>query len=222
VTDIFQEVEEDVRKERAEKFFKQYAKYLVAGAALLILGAAAFSYWLDRGRTQAQVAGARFQSALALAAEAKPTDAAVAFATLAEQSGAGYTVLARLGEAAARAKAGDTPGALAIYDKLATDSGTPTLLRDLASIGAALHVLDKGDAADAEKRAEPLTGAANPFRFSAREVLALAALKAGDIEKARERLTQLTSDEAAPQGMRRRAGDLLATLGRKPAAEPKG
>jgi hypothetical protein len=222
VTDIFQEVEEDVRKERAEKFFKQYAKYIAVAVGLLVLVAAGVSYWLDHRRTQAQVAGARFQSAVVLAAENKESDAAVAFATLAEQSGAGYAVLARLREAAARAKAGDTPGALALYDKLATDSATPTLLRDLAAISAALHVLDKGNPADAEKRAEPMTGAANPFRYSAREILALAPLKAGDEEKARERLTQLASDEGAPAGMRRRAGDLLATLGRKPAADSKG
>jgi hypothetical protein len=221
VTDIFQEVEEDVRKERAEKFFKQYAKYLIGAAVAVVLATAAGTQWFKHQREKAQAAGARFQSAVTLVGESKDSDAAVAFATLAEQSGAGYAVLARLREAAARAKAGDTPGALALYDKLATDSSTPTLFRDLAAISAALHVLDKGNPPDAEKRAEPLTGAANPFRFSAREVLALAALKAGDTEKARERLTQLVSDEAAPAGMRRRAGDLLATLGRK-VPESKG
>ena len=103
----------------------------------------------------------------------------------------------------------------ALYDKLAADSSVPQVFRDLAGIGAALQVLDKGAPADAEKRAEPLTGAGNAFRYSAREAIALAALKAGDTDKARDRLTQLAGDESAPGGIRRRAGDLLATLGRK-------
>jgi len=215
VSDIFQEVDEDVRRDRAEQFFKTYGKHLAAGVAVFVLLAAGGSYWYEHRQETARTAGARFQSASTLAAEGKSEDAAVAFAKLAEDAGAGYAVLARLREAAARAQAGDLPGALAIYDKLANDSGVTQVFRDLAGVAATLQVLDKGTPAEVERRAEPLTAAANAFRFSAREALALAALKAGDTDKARERLTQLTSDEAAPAGIRRRAGDLLATLGRK-------
>lgn len=215
MSDIFHEVDEDVRRERAEKFFKTYGKHLIAGALAVAVVIAGGTYWFEQRGESARAAGARFQSAMTLAAEGKTEDAAVAFATLAEQAGAGYAVLAHLREAAARAQAGDLQGALKLYDKLAADSATPQVFRDLAGVAAALQVLDKGTAAEAEKRAEPLTGAGNAFRFSAREALALAALKAGDMDKARERLTQLVSDEAAPAGMRRRAGDLLATLGRK-------
>jgi hypothetical protein len=215
VTDIFQEVDEDVRRERAEKFLKTYGKYIAAGVVVLLLAVAGGVQWQKHKREQAQMAGARFQSATALAAEGKGDDAAVAFAKLAEDAGAGYAMLARLREAAARVQAGDLPGALAIYDKLAADGSTPQAFRDLAAVSAALQVLDKGSAADAEKRAEPLTGAGNAFRHSAREIVALAALKSGDLGKAQERLTQLAGDEAAPAGIRRRAGDLIATLGLK-------
>jgi hypothetical protein len=216
VTDIFQEVDEDVRRERAEKFVKTYGKYIAAGVVLIVLAAAGFVQWQKHRHEQAQAAGARFQSAAALAAQdGKAEDAAIAFAKLAEDAGAGYAMLARLREAGVRVQGGDLAAGLALYDKVAADGATPQLFRDLAALSAALHVLDKGAPADAEKRAEPLTGAANAFRYSAREVLALAALKAGDAEKARDRLTQLAGDETAPAGIRRRAGDLLSTLGRK-------
>jgi hypothetical protein len=215
VADIFQEVDEDVRRDRAEKFVKAYGKYIAAGVIVIVLATAGLVQWQKHRHEQAQAAGTRFQSAAALVAEGKGEDAALAFAKLAEDAGAGYAMLARLREASVKTQGGDLAGGLALYDKLAADSATPQLFRDLAALSAALHVLDKGAPADAEKRAEPLTGAANAFRYSAREVLALAALKAGELDKARDRLTQLTGDETAPAGIRRRAGDLLSTIGRK-------
>ena len=41
MSDIFREVEEDVRRERLEKIWKEYGDYIVAALALLILAGAA-------------------------------------------------------------------------------------------------------------------------------------------------------------------------------------
>jgi hypothetical protein len=215
VSDIFQEVDEDVRRERFEKLLRRYAKPIIAGVVVLVLLVAGGSYWRQYRVEQARTAGSRFNAAALMAQQGKESDAAVAFTALAEQAGPGYAMLARLREAGARAKAGDLPGALALYDKLAADSALPKEFRDLAAIGAAFEVLDKGDAAEAERRAEAIAGKDHTYRWSAREASALAALKAGQIDKARERLTALVADADAPAGIQKRAADVLAALGRK-------
>ena len=51
------------------------------------------------------------------------------------------------------------------------------------------------------------------FRYSTRELLALAALEAGDRDESLDLLRELASDGMAPEPIRRRAGELLAALG---------
>ena len=45
MTDIFREVEEDVRRERLEEFWKNYSDYVIAGVALVIIAVAGLQLW---------------------------------------------------------------------------------------------------------------------------------------------------------------------------------
>ena len=115
--------------------------------------------------------------------------------------------------AALKSGAGETEAALALWDQVAKDSGTEPLYRDLATLLWGLHALGTVDAAQIESRLAPLAVAANPWHASAQEVRALAALARGDAAAARRGLEQLANDVTAPQGVRDRAGRLLAGLG---------
>ena len=59
----------------------------------------------------------------------------------------------------------------------------------------------------------PLAEGNGPFRASAAEVRALAALKRGETDAARRGFQALANDGAAPQGVRDRAGRLLSGIG---------
>jgi hypothetical protein len=85
--------------------------------------------------------------------------------------------------------------------------------RDLASVLWAMHALEEGDAAAVEARMAPLAEGSGPFRASAAEVRALAALKRGETEAARRGFRALAADGAAPQGVRDRAGRVLSGIG---------
>jgi hypothetical protein len=56
-----------------------------------------------------------------------------------------------------------------------------------------------------------LAGDGNPWRFSARELQALMALKSGQTAEAERLLKQLVADPQVPAGVRERAEILLAT-----------
>jgi hypothetical protein len=75
------------------------------------------------------------------------------------------------------------------------------------------HVLAEGAtrAAEVQARLAPLA-AAGPWRASARELLALAALSAGNTAEARRGLTELARDDGVPQGVRDRAQRLLSGI----------
>jgi hypothetical protein len=76
-----------------------------------------------------------------------------------------------------------------------------------------LHAVDGADPGQVEARVAPLAADGAPWRASAREVLALAAIKRGDTDGARRALQALLADAAAPAGLRERAGRLLQGLG---------
>lgn len=218
MSDIFREVEEDLRRDRLNRIWQRFGGYIIALAALIVLGTAgwrAYEYWAAK---QAAIYGDRFSAAVELAGEGKHADAADALAALSGESGGSYALLARFRTAAEKAETGDQAGAVAVLDAVAADSGAPSTLRDLARIRAGYLLVDTASQADIAGRVENLAKAGNPWRHSAREVLGLSAWKAEDSAGAERWFTEIGQDQEAPQGVKGRA-DLFLTLiaGARPA-----
>ena len=213
MSDIFKEVEEDVRRERYVKLWKDYGKYVIAGAVAIVLGTAAGVGWRDYKNSQREGESAAFVQALELEKAGAQPEAAQAFANLARSAGSGYATLARFHQAAALAEAGDLTGAVKVYDSLASDSGVDEILRELAAFYAALHLVSVASAEELDRRLEPLLDDANSWRHSARELKALNLHSVGRTEEARRLYEQLASDPNTPRGVRTRASELLLGLG---------
>jgi hypothetical protein len=212
VADIFQEVDEELRRENYAKLWQRYGKYVIALAIGIVLVTAGVWRWQEYRLHLRQEEGARYASALDLARQGKDKEAADAFAEVAKQAGGGHRVLARLEEGALKARAGDNAGALAAYDALAADSGADPIYRDVARLLAAQCALKSGDAAAAVERVKPLTSASNPWHASALELTALADLKSGNKTEARVIYQRLADDLAAPQSLRARAAEMITAL----------
>jgi hypothetical protein len=133
VSDIFQEVDEEVRRERVKKLWEQYGKYLVALCFLIVAGVAGwrgYQYWQEK---QAAISGAAFEQATALREAGKYPEAEAAFAKLATDGTAGYRVIAGL-LAAAELGRTDTKAAVAAYDRIAADKSAGPAIQDLAAM----------------------------------------------------------------------------------------
>jgi hypothetical protein len=213
LADIFREVDEDIRRERYAKLWKAYGRYVIATAVAIVIATAATIGWREFTRSQREADGARFAVALDLARGGNSAEAAAAFAQVAEDAGGEYAALAQLQAAANLVFAGDVDGAIAAYDRLAEDRSADRILRDLSALLAVIHSFDRADSAELAQRLEPLVGGDNPWRYSARELNALAAYKAGNHTAAREGFAALVDDVGAPQGVRSRSVELLAAIG---------
>jgi hypothetical protein len=209
LSDIFQEVDEEVRREQLKKLWDRWGNYVIALAVLVVLGIAAWRAWDWWEMKRAQEAGAAFESALALAQAGKHEEAQAAFAKVAADSPSGYRVLARLREAAELALR-DRPAAVAAYDALAADTTIGRSLQDLAAVRAGLLLVDTAPLAEMQTRLEPLTHPDRPFRHSARELVALAAWRTGDVATARRWFDMIMSDGETPSGTRTRIEMLIA------------
>lgn len=213
MSDIFKEVDEDLRQDRALALWRRYGNYVIAAAVLIVLSTAGYVAWNDYRQRQREANGERYAAAMALVAEGKGGEAATAFGAVARDSGAGYAALARLEEAALRARLGEVDAALAIYDGLAADRSAHKDMRELAVLLAVLHRLDTIEPAPALESLKPLTAEGGAWRFSAREMSALLALRAGDTAGAKETFKALADDLKAPAALRARAAEMLAVLG---------
>jgi len=212
VSDIFQEVDEELRRDNIAKLWARYGKYVIALAVLLVLATAGVSQWRQYQQRQREAEGARYVAALTLARQGKDQDAADALSALAKQSGGGRATLARLEEAALKAHAGDINGAIAIYTALAADPSVDPIYRDVSTLMAAQYGLKNGDPKAIIAQLAPLTSLDNPWHPSALELTALAQLKAGDRAAARATYQRLADDLGAPQGLRARASEMLTAL----------
>ena len=215
LSDIFDEVDEELRAERAQRLWQRYGGY-VTGALMLVIGGVAgwqgWQWWENRQALQASTAYMEIQRAT----EAEGADyAAMAgrFEALAANAPAGYRTLARLRAAALRAESGQVAEARAIWDAVAADTAADPLYRDLASLMWAMHGLESADPAQLNARLTPLAQPGNAWRASAREVQGLVALRQGNTQQARETLRALANDTTAPQGVRDRAGRIASGIG---------
>jgi hypothetical protein len=215
VVDIFDEVEEDLRAERAARLLKRYGWLLIVAAAAVVGAAVGWQLW-SRHQNQLDAAAAiRFvavQNATDQPGPARP-DQVAALDQLAASGPEGYKTLARLRAAALKADAGDLPGAESLWNAVASDASADGLLRDFASLMATGHDLDHGDPAMLEGRLKPLADPGNPWSSLAREQLAMLDLRQGKVDDARKTLQVLSIDILAPAGLRQRATALLAGLG---------
>ena len=156
--------------------------------------------------------GERFARALNLPADDGSDAALQAFNRLADEGRSGYAMLSRFQAAALLAQRGERAKAAAAYDQMASDGGIDAIYQGLAVILGSLVDLDNADAEALIRRLAPLTANDNPWRYSAKEITALVAGRRGDKARAREIYGALANDAGAPQGVRRRAGEMLAVL----------
>jgi hypothetical protein len=211
--DIFDEVKEELRAERARKLWVRYGGVFAGIALLAVVGVGGWQGWRWHEQRQAGQTALAFME-IHRAAEAPGADLKAAgdrFAAIAQDSPEGYRLLARLRAAALKAETGDRDAALAMWDQVAADGRAPQIYRDLASLMWALHGLETQDPAALESRLAPLTG--GPWAASARELQALVAVRRGQPAEAKKTLEALAADVTAPQGVRERAGRVAAGLG---------
>jgi len=212
VGDIFQEVDEELRRDNFAKLWKRYGNFVIAFAVLIVAATGAISWWRGHDAQERRAEGSRAASAIALAGEGNYAAAADALTLLASDARAGRALVSRFEVAALRSRAGDEAAAIAAYDALAKDASIDAVYRDLATVIWGFHALDTVDPALIIERLARLTGPQSPWHASALELTAIAHLKAGDRAAARTAYQRLSDDVTAPQSMRARAAEMVAAL----------
>jgi hypothetical protein len=211
VSELFDEVDEDVRRDQLKKLWDQYSIYLVAGALLIIAAVGGWRGYQYLEAKKAAEAGAAFDQAADLAEKDKHAEAEAAFTKLAAEAPSGYRTLARL-RAAAEAAKHDPQAAVKLYDEIAADRSVNVPEQDLAKLRAAGLLLETTTYDNMLQRLEAATAPGGTYRHSARELLALSAWRSNNVVATRRWLDLIANDGETPASLRSRTEALQALL----------
>jgi hypothetical protein len=216
VSELFNEVDEELRREQLKKLWDRYSGLVIVVAILIVAGVGGWRGYQYFQAKKAAENGAAFEAAVTLAEQGKHQEAEAAFAKIVTEGTPGYRGLARL-RAASEAATRDPQEAVKLYDGIAADSSVGAAEQDIARVRAAALSLDTAPYDAIRQRLEAAAGAQRPYRHTARELLALSAWRANDTAAARQWLNVITDDPLTPSGMRSRMDALAALL--PPAAK---
>jgi hypothetical protein len=211
VSDIFREIDEELRRDNFRKLWSRYGRYVIAAAVLVVVVAGAIVAWRDHQLAERRAQSTRYASALALARDGKEADAVKVFAAIAQEGG-GYALLASFEEAAELAQSGDRKAAIAIYDRIAAASELDSSLRELTVLLSVMQSMSESDPHSTSERLASLTASGNSWRPTALELTAIARLRSGDRSGALDLYKSLADDPTAPAGLRARAAEMAAAL----------
>jgi hypothetical protein len=176
VSDVFQEVQEEYRRQQLAELWKKYSVPAIAGAVVLVLGVAGYQGWSYWRGEQALASSRSFDAGVKQLDADDNKAAADHFAKLSEKAVGGYAVLARLHEAATRGRSGEVDKAVAIYNEIARSSDP--LFSGLAMLRATLLTVEKASLDETKKRLDPVIAGTGPWRPGALELLAYATWRA--------------------------------------------
>jgi hypothetical protein len=211
VSELFSEIDEDLRREQLKKIWDRYSVLIIAAAVLVVAAVGGWRGYQYLEAQKAAVAGSAFEAAATLADQNKPAEAEAAFTKLAATAPSGYRNLSRL-RAAAEAGKHDPKAAVKLYDEISADGTVAADERDLAKVRAAGLLLDTETYNNMLQRLESATAPEATFRHTARELLALSAWRANDMTAARKWLGMISEDGQTPPSLRSRAEALQALL----------
>lgn len=210
MSDIFHEVEEEVRRERYEQLWKEYGDYIIAAAAFVIIAVAGWQIWRYYEQRAELRASVEYGAAMQLLQTGQTPAAAEAFGKLASDAPGGYAKVSRLQEAGALLAAGRTADAIKLYNEVI--SGSDDILANLARIRLAWATVDSTPRAQLQTQLASLTDPASAWSPMAREILAYADFRDGATAQALAAYKRLAADKNAPPALHQRAAAMANFL----------
>ncbi len=207
MADIFDEIDEDLKRDQMQMLWARYGKIVMAVVASIVLLVALRQGYTAWQTSQSEASASAYQQAL------KSDDVVAALEARLGQFTDGYAMLAQFQIAAEQAAAGDFTAAEASYLALASDAALDPLYQQVATLLSVMVAPQDADVAALAARLSDLETAAGPWQAMALETAAGLALRAGNTDTAVAKYKRLVDMADVPAGMRQRAERMIVMLG---------
>jgi hypothetical protein len=217
MTDILEEIKEDLKYERYAYLWKKYGSYLVVVSVAVVLSTAAGVWYKQHQVSISQAEGSKLFKALQYRSSAKADEANALYNEVIQGKASNMAAMAALAQAMTLAKAGKIDEAKPLFLETAAQGDYPPEFRQLAELMYVYFTMgqltDKNENADIISRLESLSGDKKIWKYNTKELLAFYRLDTGEKDKAKDLFTELKNDVNTPVSIRKRATEILEMMG---------
>jgi hypothetical protein len=217
---FLREVDEELRKEQVSNFVTRYGTWLIAAAILFLAAIGGWLWWQGRQQAEASAQGEALIEALSSLEAGNRRAAQAKITELAKSDIEGYRAAALFARANSETAAGNAPAAIATLRAIHANEEFDRLYREAALVRQTALEFDSLQPPAVVRRLRPLVRPNSPWLGSAGEMLAVAYLKMRRPELAGPVFAQIARDEAVPDSIRNRTGQMASSLGIDVGAEP--
>lgn len=204
MTDLFEEVEEQLRSDRVKTLAIKALPWVLALVAAILVAVGAVWGWREYQTNAAAKASEQYAQALTAMGAGDKAKATTLWTDVSKSPAKGYKTLALMQLGGLQLADGKTAEGVALIDK-AADAAPNDILGDAARLKSALALLDTAPYTEIEGRLKPLLEDDHAYKVQAREALAYAKLMKGDLKGAREDFVVISQTLDAPEAARERA-----------------
>ena len=212
MADLFQEIDDELRQDKASRLWKLYGKYVIVVAIIIITSVGGYKFWQQKKLDDGEKASIAYEAALARSASG---DLKGAIDQLNEEElglVAGYAALSQMQKANLAMKIKDFEAALITYKDIAENDDYPQSIKEWASFRHAAVRVEKQIDSNASADLDKLIATDSPWRFLAKEIKAIKEFETGNNSEAKAIFSELADGENVPERLRVRAAEFLQTL----------
>lgn len=209
MSDIFQEIDNELRRDRLSRFWDQNGLVIIVASVALVLVVAVSVIFSSWRASQNEASSERYEQLLERLDGASIDEKISALETFIREEDRGYKVLSQMRLAALMAETGDYETAARMFEEVAANGQLPLAVRDYAILQSGAALVSVVAPADIEVRLSKILQNQHGMRGQAREILALSYLLADQPLQARDILLVHLDTTAVSQAMKLRANILL-------------
>ena len=212
MADLFQEIDDELRQDKASRMWRVYGKYVVAAAIVIIISVGGYKFWQQKQLDDGEKASIAYETALERSASG---DYKGAIDQLNEEeigTVAGYAALSQMQKANLAMKINDFEAALLTFKEIAEHDTYPQSVKEWASFRYIAVRVEKQIDSNASADLDSLIATDSPWRFLAKEIKAIKEIETGNNSGAKAIFSELADDENAPERLRLRAAEFLKIL----------
>ena len=212
MADLFQEIDDELRQDKASRLWRVYGKYVVAAAIVVIISVGGYKFWQQKQLDDGEKASIAYETALARSASGDYKAAIDQFNEEEIGAVAGYAALSQMQKANLAMKINDFEAALITLKEIAEHDNYPQSVKEWASFRYAAVRVEKQIDSNASVDLDSLIATDSPWRFLAKEIKAIKEIETGNKSAAKTIFSELADDENAPERLRVRVAEFLKIL----------
>ena len=214
MSDVFQEVDEDIRQERYKIIWKRYRYYFISIIMVLIIAVATNAFLRHQNFKKVNERSEKFFNAISISNS--NSDEALKllneFSKTELKSSQYNVVLSLFIEAAINREKQDFSAALNVYSQIAKMENIDIFYIDYANLCAAETLISSGDIEAAIVILEMLIKNNSPLLLIAKEYLGYVEISKGNYEKSKTLFEEIYEDASSSQEMINRVKEVLSVF----------